>query len=147
MHRPLSFLLTGILLFLGSASLYAEKYHGEFCWQVYTDSNEPLWKYKFGVYEKEGGHLTLFGSIDYGANGLSASHGNVITLGDTIKMTLVSTDYEESDKQIWNETVAVKLDSTTLSGTWNALSLEHNDGEDEVLGYRDQGTINLIACP
>ena len=147
MYRLLSIFLSGTLLFLASSQAYAEKYHGELCWQVFSDSRDPLWKYKFGVYEKEGGHIALFGSIDYGPNGLSASHGNAIILGNVIKMTIVSTDYEESEKQVWNETVAVKLDKATLDGTWNTLSLENNDGEDEILGFRDKGTIELIAYP
>jgi len=146
MYRLFSIFLSGTLLFLVSSHLYADKYYGEFCWQVFSDSREPLWKYKLGIYEKEGGHFTFYGSIDYGSNGLSASHGNAIILGDTVKMTIVSTDYEESEKQVWSETVAVKLNKTTLSGRWNALSLENNDGEDEVFGFRDRGTIDLIPC-
>ena len=147
MPKPLSMLLFGLLLISFTPHALADKYHGEFCWQVFSDSNETLWKYKFGIYEKEGGHFTLYGSIDYGPNGLSASHGNAIFIGDTIKLTIVSTDHEEGD-HVWSETFAAKLDKSTLNGTWNALSLENNDkdsGED-VFGYRDRGTINSIAC-
>ena len=86
MPKPLSMLLFGLLLILFTPHALADKYHGEFCWQVFSDSNETLWKYKFGIYEKEGGHFTLYGSIDYGPNGLSASHGNAIFIGDTIKL-------------------------------------------------------------
>ncbi len=145
MHKLSSILLSGAFLVFFAPSALAEKYHGELCWQVFDESQRPLWKYKFGIYEKEGGHLTLFGSIDYGPNGPSASHGNAIVIGNTIKITIVSTDYEDGD-QIWSETVAVKLNSDTLNGTWDALSLESDDGQDDVLGFRSRGTVNLVAC-
>ncbi len=145
MHKLLSILLSGtFLVFFASPSL-ADTYHGELCWQVFGSSQQPLWKYKFGIYEKAGGHLTLFGSIDYGPNGPSASHGNAIVIGNTIKITIVSSDYEDGD-QVWSETVAVKLDSATLNGTWDALSLESDDGNTDVLGFRSRGAINLVAC-
>ena len=145
MHKLSSLLLSGMFLVFCAPPLFADKYHGEFCWQVFGSSQENLWKYKFGIYEKEGGHYTLFGSIDYGPNGPSASHGNAIIIGSSIKMTIVSTDYEDG-KQVWSETVAVKLDSATLNGTWDALSLESDDGKTDVLGFRSRGTINLVAC-
>ncbi|MCC6922389.1 MAG: hypothetical protein IT525_04885 [Nitrosomonas sp.] len=145
MHRLFSLLLTGTFLFLFSPPLLADKFHGELCWQVFSSKQENLWRYRFGVYEKEGGHFVLLGSIDYGPNGPSASHGNAIVIGNSIKMTIVSTDYEDGN-QVWSETVAVKLDSATLNGTWNALSLESDDGETEVLGFRSRGTINLVTC-
>ncbi len=145
MHKLFSILFSSTFLVFSASPSFAEKYHGELCWQVFSSSQQPLWKYKFGIYEKEGGHITFYGSIDYGPNGLSASHGNAIVVGNTIKMTIVSSDYEDGD-QVWSETVAVKLDSATLSGTWDALSLESDDGEDDVLGFRSRGAIDLVAC-
>ena len=114
------------------------------CWQVFNQSGEPFWKYKLGVYEKEGGHFVLLGSVDYD-NTLSASHGNAILAGDSIKLTLVSSDYEEG-MEVWAETFAAKLNLSTLSGTWNALTLEKPDNENDVFGVHQRGSINLITC-
>lgn len=145
MKKLLSCFLFGSLFLLFPLQSFSEKYHGELCWQVFSSEQETLWKYKFGVYEKEGGHFVFYGSIDYGPNGPSASHGNAIVVGDAIKLTIVSTDYEDND-HVWNETLAVKLDRTTLNGTWHALSLESDDDSEEVLGFHSRGRINSIAC-
>lgn len=134
-----------ILLLLISPPAFAEKYHGEFCWQVFNQSGEPYWKYRFGIYEKEGGHFALYGSIDYGDNGVSASHGNAVLAGGNIKLTIVSADHEEGD-EVWAETFAAKLNSSTLSGTWNALTLEKFDNENDVFGVHQLGSIKLITC-
>lgn len=53
----------------------------------------------------------------------------------------MSADREEGI-QVWAETFAA-----TLSGTWNALTLEINDGEDTPGSVHQRGTINLIVCP
>ena len=145
MHKHCLLFLVSLSLLLISSYTFAEKYHGEFCWQVFNQSGEPQWKYKFGIYEKEGGHLALFGSIDYGDNGVSASHGNAILAGGNIKLTIVSTDHEEG-VEVWAETFAAKLNPSTLSGTWNALTLEKADNENEVFGVHQRGSINFIPC-
>ncbi|SFK68454.1 hypothetical protein SAMN05216302_101245 [Nitrosomonas aestuarii] len=144
MSKRFLVLLTSFFLAVISPYSIAERYLGEFCWQVFNESNEPWWKYKFGVYEKEGGHFVLFGSVDY-ENTLSASHGNAILAGDSVKLTIISTDHEEGI-EVWAETFAAKLNPSTLSGTWNALELVQRDNEEEVFGVRQRGSINLITC-
>lgn len=79
-------------------------------------------------------------------NGNSASHGNAIFVGNNIKLTLVSADREEGI-QVWAETFAATLNSSTLNGIWNVLTLEINDGEDTSGSVHQRGTINQIACP
>ena len=138
-------LLAGLLFFATASKALAEKYHGEFCWQVFSSAGEPWWIYKFGVYEKEGGHLTLFGSVDYGANGISAAHGNAIFVGNNIKMTIVSSDYEDGDGEVWSETFTSVLSASTLSGEWNALSLESTDNVNAIPVVQ-KGTISLKTC-
>jgi len=139
-------LLAGLLLFAtASKALAAEKYHGEFCWQVFSSEGEPWWLYKFGVYEKEGGHLTLFGSVDYGANGISAAHGNAIFVGNNIKMTIVSSDYEDGDGEVWSETFTAVLSASTFNGEWNALSLQSTDNVNAIPVVQE-GTISLTTC-
>lgn len=146
MKRLFLLSLAGLFMFLTATKTFAEKFHGEFCWQVFNEFGDPYWRYKFGVYEKEGGHFVLYGSVDYGDNGISASHGNAIFVGDNIKLTIVSTDYEEG-VEVWSETFAAKLNNATLSGSWNVLSLEIGEGENLVRPVHHRGTINLIACP
>ncbi|SER65517.1 hypothetical protein SAMN05421690_10493 [Nitrosomonas sp. Nm51] len=136
--------LAAIVMLAGAPYSLAETFRGEFCWQVFNQNNEPYWKYKFGVYEKEGGYFALFGSVDY-ENTLSAAHGNAILIGDSIKLTIVSSDREEGI-EFWTETLAAKLSASTLSGTWNAIELVKRDGENDVFGSHQQGTINLVAC-
>lgn len=139
-------LIISIFLFTTASKAQAEdKYLGQFCWQVFNSTGQPYWIYKFGVYEKEGGHLSLFGSISYGANGPSASHGNAIAIGNNIKMTIVSSDYEEAEGQVWSETFTATLNAATLSGEWNALSLESHDGIN-VLTKFQMGSMSPIAC-
>ena len=145
MKQKLLLLALSFVLFSVTSNSFADKYHGEFCWQVFSESGDPLWRYQLGIYEKEGGHLALYGAVDYGTNGNSASHGNAIFVGNNIKVTLVSADREEGI-QVWAETFAATLNSSTLSGTWNALTLEINDGEDTSGSVHQRGTINLIAC-
>ncbi len=144
MNKQYLSLITGALLILFSTLSTADQYYGERCWQVFNESGEPYWKYKLGIYEKEGGHFTLFGSVDYG-NTLSASHGNAILAGGSVKLTLNSGDYEEGN-EVWAETFAAKLDPSSLNGTWDALTLEKRDNENDVFGVHQRGTINLIAC-
>ncbi|CAE6497507.1 conserved exported hypothetical protein [Nitrosomonas nitrosa] len=136
-------LLTGMLAI--AANAMADKFHGNFCWQVFNSEGQPYWIYQFGVYEKEGGHLVLYGSVDYGANGISASHGNAVIVGSNIKMTIVSSDYEDSDGEVWSETFTALLNRSTLSGEWNALSLETQDGRN-VRTVFQKGSISLITC-
>jgi len=145
MKQKLLLLALSFVLFSVTSNSFADKYHGEFCWQVFSESGDPYWRYQLGIYEKEGGHLALYGAVDYGTNGNSASHGNAIFVGNNIKVTLVSADREEGI-QVWAETFAATLNSSTLSGTWNALTLEINDGEDTSGSVHQRGTINLIAC-
>lgn len=141
-----SLLIASILLFTtASKALAADKYLGEFCWQVFNSTGQPYWIYKFGVYEKEGGHLALFGAISYGANGPSASHGNAIVIGNNIKMTIVSSDYEEAEGEVWSETFTAILSASTLSGEWNALSLESDDGINVRTRFQ-MGSMSPIAC-
>lgn len=145
MKQKFLLLIFSFVLFLVTSNLFAEEYHGEFCWQVFSESGDPYWRYQLGIYEKEGGHLALYGSVDYGTNGNSASHGNAINVGDSIKLTLVSADREEG-VEVWAETFAAKLDPSTLHGTWNALTLEFVDGADFTDHIYQRGTVNLIAC-
>jgi hypothetical protein len=140
----LMFLSGSTSLMFGSQAL-AEKYLGEFCWQVFNEEGKAYWSYQFGVYKKDGGHFVLIGTQDYQANGVSASHGNAVFVGDSIKLTLVSSDHEEGN-QIWSETFAAKLDKTTLSGTWNSLGLEIVEGTSEVRAVHFTGTVNLVNC-
>lgn len=145
MKKLFLLLIVGSLPFLATTKSFADEYHGEFCWQVFSDSGEPFWRYKLGIYEKQGGHIALYGSIDYGANGISAAHGNAIFVGDSIKLTINSADYEEGI-EVWAETFAAKLNGSTLSGTWNALTLEIFDDENVPSSVHQLGSINLIAC-
>ncbi|MDP1558048.1 MAG: hypothetical protein Q8K59_05915 [Nitrosomonas sp.] len=138
-------LIAGSVLLLAATKSFAEEYHGEFCWQVFSESGEAYWRYKLGIYEKEGGHLALYGSIDYGPNGISAAHGNAVHIGDSIKLTINSADYEEGT-EVWAETFAAKLNKSTLNGTWNALTLEIFEEENEVSSVYQRGAINLISC-
>ena len=138
-------LIVGLVMFLTATKSFAEKYHGEFCWQVFNESGEPYWRYKLGIYEKEGGHIALYGSIDYGPNGISAAHGNAVHIGDSIKMTINSADYEEG-MEVFAETFAAKLNSSTLNGTWNALTLEIFKNENFPSSVHQSGTISLISC-
>ena len=141
----LSLLVSVFLFTTASKALAADKYLGNFCWQVFNSAGQPYWIYKFGVYEKEGGHLSLFGSIGYGANGPSAAHGNAISIGGNIKMTIVSSDYEEAEGQVWSETFTATLNASTLSGQWNALSLESDDGINAITKFQ-MGSMSPIAC-
>ena len=138
-------LLLLIGMFIFSTNVFADKFHGNFCWQVFNSEGQPYWIYQFGVYEKEGGHLVLYGSVDYGANGISASHGNAIIVGGNIKMTIVSSDYEEDESEVWSETFTAILNPLTLSGEWNALSLETQDGRN-VRTVFQKGSISQILC-
>ena len=138
-------LVLSFVLFSVTPNASAEEYHGEYCWQVYSESGDPFWRYQLGIYEKEGGHLALYGVVEYGPNGNSASHGNAVFVGDSIKITLVSADREEGI-EVWAETFAAKLDPSTLHGTWNALTLEYADGDDFTDHVHQLGTIDHIAC-
>ncbi len=145
MKKLFLLLLVSFVLSLVTSNSFAEKYHGEFCWQVFDEEENPYWSYKFGIYEKEGGHFVLFGAQDYDANGNSAAHGNAIFTDDAIKMTITSTDNEEG-KEVWSETFAAKLDKSTLNGTWDSLANSKKVGADVVQAAHHHGTINLIAC-
>lgn len=144
MKKQLILLLLTVTLAIATNAM-ADKFHGNFCWQVFNSEGQPYWIYQFGVYEKEGGHIVLYGSIDYGANGISASHGNAIIVGDNIKMTIVSSDYEESEGEVWSETFTAILNRSTLNGEWNALSLETNDGANVRMVFQ-KGSISRTAC-
>jgi len=145
MNKRLCVILFCVFLMVVSSHSIAERFLGEFCWQVFNQDNEPYWKYKFGIYEKEGGYFALFGSVDY-ENTLSAAHGNAVLVGDSVKLTIVSSDREEGI-EFWTDTFAAKLEPSTLSGTWNAIELVKRDGENEVFGVHQQGSISLITCP
>ena len=136
--------LVGIIMLACVPNSIAETFRGEFCWQVFNQGGEPYWRYKFGVYQKEGGYFALFGSVDY-ENTLSAAHGNAVVVGDSVKLTIVSSDREEG-LEFWTETFAAQLNPSTLNGTWNAIELVKRDGENDVFGIHQQRTINLVAC-
>lgn len=134
-----------LLMFTTATKVLADEFLGNFCWQVFNSNGQPYWVYQFGVYQKEGGHIVLYGSVDYGTNGVSASHGNAIIVGSNIKMTIVSSDYEDGDGEVWSETFTAILNRSTLDGEWNALSLETNDGAN-VRTVFQKGSISRIAC-
>ena len=73
----------------------AEKYLGEFCWQM--DETPPDVDgsviFKFGIYEKDGGHYALYGTDDTG----TAVHGNAEEVGGNIVMAIVSPGYDIAD--------------------------------------------------
>ncbi len=137
-------LLIALFLLTANSKVQAEVYLGEFCWQVFNPQGEPYWSYQFGLYEKEGGHFALYGSVYYDQNGPSASHGNAILIGNKVKMTIVSSDYEEG-YGVWSETFSALLNQATLNGTWNSLSLEIDDGVN-LLPVHQEGTIDNIPC-
>lgn len=141
-------LLAGVVMASTASTAIAEKYLGNFCWQVVNENNQPFWKYNFGVYEKVGGHIALYGTIEYppNTNDISASHGNAIIVGNNIKVTIVSSDYEIAAGEVWSETFNAILNATTLSGEWNALSLETNDGITVRTVYQ-KGSMSPIPCP
>lgn len=134
-------LLIGMLIIATNA--LADIFHGNFCWQV-VSTEEDHWTYQFGVYQKEGGHIVLYGTIDYGENGISASHGNAIMVGENIKLTIVSSDYEEREGEVWSETFTAIL-HPDLNGEWNALSLETQDGVNAHPVFQ-KGSISRIPC-
>lgn len=138
-------IIAGLVLLLATTKSFADEYHGEYCWQVFSDSGEPYWRYNLGIYEKQGGHFALYGSIDYGPNGISAAHGSAVVVGNRIKLTINSADYEEGI-EVWAETFAAKLNSSTLDGTWEALTLEIFDDENEVSPVHQHGSIVLTTC-
>ena len=119
----------------------AETYLGDLCWRVdvaspYTDS----WLYKFGVYGKDGGHYVLYGTED----GETAVHGNAEVVGSTIVMAIVGSGYDIADpSDHWTEFISAVLDLATLSGTFQAHSLE----SDTALTSHFTGTMTFISCP
>lgn len=139
-----SSLIAGLFLSLTTTHSLADEYFGDFCWQVFSNTGEPLWAYEFGVYRKQGGHMELYGAIDYEANGVSASHGSAIIVGEKVKLTIVSSDYEEG-YGVWGETFNARLNASTLSGEWDALSLETMDGQNVQAVYQF-GHMDLIDC-
>jgi hypothetical protein len=145
MKQLLLLLIISLAMFFTTTKSFAEEFKGEFCWQVFSESGDPFWRYKLGVYEKAGGHIALFGSIDYGPNGISAAHGNAVRVGENIKMTLNSADNEEG-MEVFAETFAAKLNNSTLNGTWNALTLELFEGQNQTTAIHQRGTINLVTC-
>lgn len=144
MKQKFLMFLSGFTL-LFSYQVHADKYLGEFCWQVFNEFRDPYWSYKFNVYEKEGANFALYGSVDYDINGISAAFGNAVITNDSIKVTITSGDHEEGT-EIWSEFFLARLNKDTLSGTWNTLSMEIKEGENAVGLKHNRGTIDLIAC-
>ena len=135
-------LLIVLFFFATTSKLQAETYRGESCWQVSGGDN---WVYKFGVYEKEGGHYELYGTDDDGEGDITAAHGNAEVVGSNIKMTIVASGYE-AGYGAWDETFNAVLSISTLSGTWHALGLVYDDSGSR-LPYHTTGTITRITCP
>ena len=142
-HTFLSLLL-GFLLFVVGFKSHAETYHGDYCWQV-LKNDVPAWVYRFGVYEKEGGHYALYGREDNGLGDITAAHGNATLVESNIKMTIIGSGFTEQFG-VWSETLNAILDSATLSGSWHALGVSYNNNGVPSQYYAN-GNINLITCP
>lgn len=134
-------------LFFSFKSAKAEDvYLGEFCWQVFDEAGAPDWVYKFGVYQKEGGHLVFYGTSRDSFT--EVAHGNAEIVGAEVKMVIVGSGVGSSSdpNYVWSDTFVAVLDISTLNGTWHVLGLDHDDVEGTNTDYIN-GTISLIICP
>jgi Zn-dependent protease len=137
-------LLFIFVLFTMTSKVHAETYRGDFCWQVFK-GEDPEWTYRFGVYEKEGGHYALYGREDDGFGGITAVHGSAAIVGSDVKLAIISAGYSEAFGA-WSETLSAILNFSNLSGVWHALGAI-GDGSGSPRQYHTTGNINLITCP
>ena len=139
-------LLVGLFLFTTTSKSQAEVYLGEFCWQVFDDVGAPDWIYKFGIYQKEGGHYVLYGTSSDSFT--EVAHGNAEIVGSKVKMVIVGSGVgSDSDPSyVWSDTFNAVLDISTLNGTWHVLGIDHDGVEGTTLDYIN-GTITSITCP
>lgn len=143
-HTLMSLLFTFILFSMAS-KVHAETYRGDFCWQVFKGEN-PVWIYRFGVYEKQGGHYALYGREDNGSGSVTAAHGSAAIVGSDVKLAIISAGYSEASDEAWGDTLSAILNISTLSGVWHALGAV-SDGSESTRQYHITGNINRITCP
>ena len=122
----------------------AETYLGDFCWQMSFEGSPETGSLKLGVYEKDGGHFELYGTIsDDGST--TAILGSAEIIGDEVYLTAVDSGFI-SDLILSNTTNAV-LNASTLNGTFTRSFLVVDSETTFVDVFFSIGTLTLIDCP
>lgn len=129
----------------------ADTYLGDFCWTI-PDRPDIDNLLKLGVYEKEGGHFTLYGtetfSDEFGFKGIGAVNGNAEVVGNEILVTVTGTDDGiDIIPTTFSSTIQATLDAGTLSGTVHIMGLVQYASEGDVLPFSIHGDMTLITCP
>ena len=103
--------------------------------------------FKFGVYQKDGGHFVLYGT-ESSVDGEKAVHGNAEVVGGNIVMTIISSGYDITDPgDHWTDFISAVLDLDTKNGTFHAHAL----WSDTAFPNHFTGTMTFIgfgsSCP
>ncbi len=129
----------------------AESYLGNVCWRADQTLPGPdvfSWTYKLGLYKKDGGHFTLYGTEHYiePSTGLvytGVVHGNMEVIGNNFYAHLVSIGSAEEELNdidwLYNIGATLSINPFTLSGPFKSIL---DDGS-----FDWGGTMTLIPCP
>jgi len=128
-------------VFAPTSNSQAEVYLGDFCWQADSTVTPKSVLLSIGVYQKDGGHIALFGKVFQGNN--TAIHGNAEIDGASVVMTLaesgdINNFWPGTEAMIWNAV----LDRPALNGSYSSLELIPQQSIPE-----DTGTMTLVTCP
>ncbi|MHC4687065.1 MAG: hypothetical protein ACYTEW_22570 [Planctomycetota bacterium] len=137
------FIVLGLLVLVGSPSVQAANYLGEFCWQ-----DEEGGILRLAITNMGDGHYIVNGRLTPTVGNVEAVHGNAeVVLGGTkVLIHLTTSGFDASDA--WSYTGTAVLNLPGLDGFVDGVSTWYDkQGGQSGITWDGQEVLTRVACP
>ena len=135
------FIVLGLLVLVGSSSVEAATYYGEYCWQ---DAEGGI--LRLAVTDMGNGHLLVNGRLTPTVGNVEAVHGNAEVVGTQVIIHITTSGFDADD--IWSYTGNVVLDVQSLDGFVDGVSTWYEkQGGQSGITWDGQEALTYITCP
>jgi hypothetical protein len=142
--RRIAFLALVVFVLGTAPEARAETFLGDFCWQINFQGSPGTGLLKLGVYEKEGGHFALYGTI-FDGSATTPINGNAEIIDGQVLLTGLDSIFTSPD--IFSNVSNAALDLSTLNGSFSRMILEVDTAQTTFDVLFILGTLTLISCP
>lgn len=136
------FIVLGLLVLVGSSSVQAANYLGEFCWQ-----DEEGWILRLAITDMGNGHYIVNGRDTFNGE-VEAVHGNAeVVLGGTkVLIHLTTSGFDATE--VWSYVGTAVLNLPGLDGFVDGIDTWYQkQGGQSGISWEGQWPLTHIACP
>jgi hypothetical protein len=135
------FMVFGLLVLVGSSSVEAAQYLGEYCWQ---DSGGGI--ARLAITHMGNGHYLVNGRHTDPSGYVDAVNGNAEVVGSQVIMHITSSGFDVNEVRGFMATIV--LDHSSLNGTMEGVNvLYQKPAGPGVISYDGPQTLTFITCP